>query len=106
MKSKLNIINLPCFPCPHKSICCSWGTDLTEKESKLIISKYGNEKVILTPEGYRTKVINDKCVFLKDNLCLLHDTEEYPSCCKGFPWRNQEDDGPYEPDITICPELK
>jgi hypothetical protein len=99
---------LPCYPCPHKSICCSWGTDLTDKEAELITAKYGKDSLLLNvQEGvYRTQVSDGKCFFMKDNGCSLHAEEYYPAVCKKFPWKNQEGNGKYESDLSICPELK
>jgi hypothetical protein len=98
---------LPCYPCPHGSACCNYGTTLSEPEAQVIARDYGPGLIYQTRWGeWRTRVRNGKCVFLRDNACLLHDAEHYPAVCRGFPWFDAETGGPYEFDRTICPEMK
>jgi Fe-S-cluster containining protein len=56
-------------------------------------------------QEWRTNVNGDRCVFLKDNACILHASPEYPAICRGFPYTDGEG-GPYLWDRTICPEMK
>ena len=92
---------MPCVEsdCPHNSICCSWGVSVTDEERPQIIQAYGIDSVIWDEEEkeWRTAVKDGKCVFQKDNRCMLHDKPYYPYYCKIFPF-----DG-YEYDVTICP---
>jgi hypothetical protein len=54
----------------------------------------------------RTRVVGGKCVFSSSNGCLLHETPEYPTVCRGFPWTNEKGEAPYVGDLHICPELR
>ncbi|WP_394833501.1 YkgJ family cysteine cluster protein [Pendulispora rubella] len=109
MSSRLPVIpsSLPCFPCPHDSICCSWGTSLNAKEAETLKSLYGDDAIVWDDEEneWRTRVDGDRCMFLKSNACSLHDRPEYPSVCRCFPWSDPETGGPYQYDLSICPEL-
>ena len=97
---------LPCFPCPHGSACCNYGTTLSEPEAAVIGRDYGAHLIYRKRSGeWRTRVRKGKCVFLVHNACRLHDAEHYPAVCWGFPWTDAETGGPYEFDQTICPEL-
>ena len=100
---------LPCVPCRHEAVCCSWGTFLTESERSAIEAAHPGTTRWTTeqaPEGeYRTNVNNGRCVFLADALCALHGERYYPTVCKGFPWTNKTSDDPYPGALTICPEL-
>jgi hypothetical protein len=98
---------LPCFPCPHGSACCNYGTTLSESEAAVIGRDYGQHLIYRLRSGEgRTRVRRGKCVFLEDNACRLHDAEHYPAVCRGFPWTDAETGGPYQFDQTICPELR
>ena len=98
---------LPCFPCPHGSACCNYGTTLSEPEAAVIGRDYGQALIYRTRWGeWRTRGRKGKCVFLENNACRLHDAEHYPAVCRGFPWTDAETGGPYEFDRTICPELR
>jgi Fe-S-cluster containining protein len=46
-----------------------------------------------------------RCVFLENNVCIIHDDRSYPAVCRGFPWIDAEHGGPYEFDQSICPEF-
>jgi hypothetical protein len=97
---------LPCYPCPHRSACCGFGTTLSPAEARGIIRKYGKEKVYRTRWGeWRTRVAKGRCVMWKDNACSIYNTPEYPAVCRGFPFVDAESGGPYEFDQTICPEF-
>ncbi len=97
---------LPCFPCPHASVCCSWGVTLSDEEAAAISQVHGEDKVYRTRWGeWRTRVRNRRCVFLRENGCSIHAESYYPAVCRGFPWVDAETGGPYEYDQTICPEF-
>lgn len=104
-KEKKSLTMLPCYPCPHASNCCSWGTDLSSTEAAELAAKFGNNKVILMEGGYRTAVINGVCSFLVNNSCSIHEHPYYPAVCAAFP-DFDVDGGEYMGDRTICPELK
>ena len=36
---------LPCFPCPHHSACCTYGSTVSPAEAKAIIADLGEGKV-------------------------------------------------------------
>jgi Fe-S-cluster containining protein len=65
------------------------------------------EMIYYVPEDdeWRTRVEGDRCVFLRDNRCLIHDDPHYPSVCRSFPWVDVETGGPYQFDRSICPEF-
>jgi hypothetical protein len=97
---------LPCYPCPHHSACCAFGTTVTPEEAAGLSRRYGEDKVYRTRWGeWRTRVRNGRCVFLVNNVCTVHDDPHYPAVCRGFPWTDAETGGPYEFDQTICPEF-
>ena len=97
---------LPCWPCPHASACCSWGSTLSDQEAAAIAEKYGPHTIYRTRWGeWRTRVRNRRCVFLQENGCRIHAEPVYPEVCRGFPWFDAETGGPYEYDQTICPSL-
>ena len=98
---------LPCYPCPHRSACCAYGTTLSDDEARAIIRTHGAEKIYRTRWGeWRTRVARGRCVFLRDNTCSIYNMPYYPAVCRGFPWIDAESGGPYEFDRTICPEFK
>jgi Fe-S-cluster containining protein len=97
---------LPCYPCPHASACCSWGTTLSDEEAAAITVAHGGDKVFWARWGeWRTRVKGKRCVFLKDNQCSIHGESYYPAVCRGFPYTDAETGGPYLYDQTICPEF-
>jgi Putative zinc- or iron-chelating domain len=97
---------LPCYPCPHGSACCAYGTTLTESEAAAIVAEHGRAPVYRTRWGeWRTRVTEGRCVFLRDNSCTIYNKPYYPAVCRGFPWLDAETGGPYEFDRTICPEF-
>lgn len=93
---------LPCFPCPHSSSCCGYGTTLTPEEAAAIEADFGPGLVYETRWGeWRTRVRNKRCVMHKEGGCSIHDKSYYPTTCIGFPWT--DDTGArYEFDISIC----
>ncbi len=98
--------DLPCYPCPHQSACCSFGVTLSDSEAALVTKAHGGETIYRTRWGeWRTRVRGKKCVFLADNKCSIYAKPYYPAVCKGFPWIDAETGGPYEYDRTICPEF-
>lgn len=98
---------LPCFPCPHDSACCAYGTTLSDAEAVAIRARHGEERIYQTRWGeWRTRVRGGRCAFLVNNSCELHDQPYYPLVCRGFPWTDSETGGPYEFDRTICPEFE
>lgn len=97
---------LPCYPCPHSSACCAYGTTLAEDEARAIQARHGNDRIYRTRWGeWRTRVVGGRCAFLVGNGCELHDQPFYPLVCRGFPWTDSETGGPYEFDRGICPEF-
>ena len=97
---------LPCFPCPHGSACCAYGVTVSEEEAAGLRARHGEDKVYRTRWGeWRTRVRNRRCIFLVDNVCVVHDDPQYPAVCRSFPWLDAETGGPYEFDQTICPEF-
>lgn len=97
---------LPCYPCPHGSACCAYGTTLSEAEVREIIADYGTSRVYRTRWGeWRTRVVKGRCGFLVNNGCVLYNKPYYPAVCRGFPWVDAETGGPYEFDRSICPEF-
>jgi hypothetical protein len=98
---------LPCFPCPHRSACCFWGTDLSEIEAEALGCRYGYDKLRFDAEGggWRTRVVGHRCVFLGNNCCLIHDDPHYPAVCREFPWADAETGGPYRGELEACPEF-
>jgi hypothetical protein len=98
---------LPCYPCPHESNCCRWGTTVTEAEAKAILADFGDAYVVQMRWGeWRTRVRGGRCAFLQNNVCIIHDRSYYPNVCRCFPWYDAETGGPYEFDQTICPEFE
>jgi Fe-S-cluster containining protein len=98
--------HLPCYPCPHASACCAYGTTLSEEEAKAIVAELGDGKVYQTRWGeWRTRVVKGRCVFLFNNACSIYNHSYYPAVCRGFPFVDSESGGPYEYDRTICPEF-
>jgi hypothetical protein len=97
---------LPCYPCPHDSACCAYGTTLSDAEAAAIRARHGEDRIYQARWGeWRTRVRGGRCAFLVKNGCELHDQPFYPLVCRGFPWTDSETGGPYEFDRTICPEF-
>ena len=97
---------LPCYPCPHRSSCCSYGVTLSDEEAAAIGQAHGADMVYRTRWGeWRTRVRAKRCVFLRENACSIHAQSYYPVVCRGFPWTDAETGGPYLYDQTICPEF-
>ena len=98
--------SLPCYPCPHASSFCAYGSTLSDDEAAEISRVHGPDRIFRTRWGeWRTRVRNRRCVFLHDNVCTIHGQRYYPAVCRGFPWTDAETGGPYEYDRTICPEF-
>ena len=98
--------SLPCYPCPHGSACCAYGTTLTDEEAQDLSERFGADRVYQTRWGeWRTRVRAGRCVFLENNVCIIHGDRSYPAVCQGFPWVDAETGGPYEFDQSICPEF-
>ena len=99
--------SLPCYPCPHHSACCAYGTTLSDTEAAAIAATHGSDKIFRIRGGeWRTRVKNRRCVFLVNNSCSIYDKAYYPAVCRGFPFVDAETGGPYEYDRTICPEFE
>jgi len=97
---------LPCYPCPHQSACCAYGTALSDEEPADIRAEHGAGRIYLTRTGeWRTRLVEDRCAFLENNVCSLYNKPYYPAVCRGFPWIDAETGGPYEYDRDICPEF-
>jgi len=97
---------LPCWPCPHASACCAYGSTLSEEEAQQVIRHHGAGLVFKTRWGeWRTRVRKGRCVFFVENACSIHGKPYYPAVCRGFPWTDAETGGPYEYDQSICPEF-
>ena len=56
---------LPCFPCPHNSVCCRWGTYLSVEEASVLLAEFGKDFVYWNTddEEWRTQVKNGRCAF-------------------------------------------
>jgi Fe-S-cluster containining protein len=97
---------LPCYPCPHGSACCSYGSTLTDEEAQDLSERFGADRVYQTRWGeWRTRVRAGRCVFLENNVCTIYGDRSYPAVCRGFPWVDAEHGGAYEFDRSICPEF-
>ena len=97
---------LPCYPCPHGSSCCAYGTTLSESEARDLSTRYGEDRVYRTRWGeWRTRVRKGRCIFLVENSCSIHADPAYPAVCRAFPWTDAETGGAYEYDRTICGEF-
>lgn len=98
---------LPCYPCPHQSACCAYGTTLSDTEVEAITRELGTASIYRNRWGeWRTRIIKGRCAFLKKNACSIYDKPYYPAVCKGFPFVDAETGGPYEFDRDICPEFQ
>lgn len=99
---------LPCSPCPHKNLCCSYGTALYGDEPAEIRKHHGEASVIWDEEEQelRTAVIDGKCIFLVDEKCSIHEAPYYPKVCRGFPWTLADTGEPYPYTLEICPEIE
>ena len=96
---------LPCFPCPHDSACCAWGTQLSELEARQLAAAHGDDKVYRTRWGeWRTRVRAGRCVFHVGGACSIHGRAEYPAVCRHFPHHDADGASPYPYD-PVCPEL-
>ncbi|HTG84637.1 MAG TPA: YkgJ family cysteine cluster protein, partial [Gemmatimonadales bacterium] len=90
----------------HGSACCTYGTTLQDEEAQDLSERFGADWVYQTRWGeWRTRVRGGRCVFLENNVCIIHGDRSYPAVCRGFPWVDAETGGPYEFDQGICPEF-
>lgn len=97
---------LPCFPCPHASACCAYGTTVDEREARALRARHGERVIYRNRWGeLRTRVVGGRCVFFRDGVCSIHDDPAYPAICRGFPFVLGDTGEPYPYDRTICPEL-
>jgi hypothetical protein len=97
---------LPCYPCPHDSSCCAYGTTVTEGEAAAIEAHHGPGLVYRTRWGeWRTRVRQKRCAMFRDGGCSIHDRPYYPAQCRHFPWTDPVTGGRYLYDVTICGEL-
>src|ERR1043166_5343150 len=95
---------LPCFPCPHQSACCAYGTTLSEDEARAIAADHGKEKIFRTCGGERRpRASRRRCVFLPNTPCSIYTQPSLPAMSASLRWVNAESGGPYEFDRTICP---
>jgi hypothetical protein len=106
-ESRQPLPQLPCYPCPHASSCCAYGTTVTSHEAAAIDADLGPGLVYLTRYGeWRTRVKNKRCVMHRDGGCSIHDRAYYPAMCRSFPWTDAETGEPYQYDVTICGEFE
>ena len=104
---QVTLPSLPCYPCPHGSSCCAYGTTLSDEEAAAIEADYGPGIVYKTHWGeWRTRVKNKRCVLHRDGGCSIHDQGYYPTTCRDFPWIDADTGGRYEYDVTICGEFE
>ncbi len=80
---------------------------MTDDERARIVQRFGEASCVWdeAEQEHRTAIADGQCFFLRDNACVLHDADFYPRMCRHFPERNLAGDGPYEHDVSICPEL-
>lgn len=102
---------LPCFPCPHRSKCCRWGTYLSEKEAWDLSEEFGRNFVYWDADDkeHRTQVKDGRCAFYDKKLggCTIHDHPHFPQACHLFPHRDGRDVSlAPAADATLCPEVK
>lgn len=99
---------LPCYPCPHKGVCCTHGADLTREEATALTTVFGPTVVKQFPDGsFRTALRKSTCVFHNaEGLCTLHHTPMYPVVCRAYPWEDGILGGPYTGDRQECPEFR
>jgi Fe-S-cluster containining protein len=101
-------MELPCNTCPHNSVCCKWGTFLSNEEVESLLKEFGVEFIFFDNDKkeYRTQTWNGRCVFWKNNGCTIHSHEFYPSVCRKFPWEDGRNPSlPMAYDATLCPEI-
>lgn len=106
---------LPCFPCPHKSVCCKYGTALTRAEGEALFAEFGSEFVFFDAdapglwgvgEEFRTQTWNGRCKFHRDGECMIHGHPYYPSMCRSFPLRDARNPAlPRAYDALLCPAM-
>lgn len=99
---------LPCHPCPHLSVCCRWGTELTDEEGEALIQEFGEGHVFwsVDDQRFRTQTRSGRCVFYREGGCSIHGHEHYPTMCADFPWRDsREPEAPRALDAELCPEM-
>ena len=94
------------MPCPHESVCCSYGTDLSQREAEALVDAFGSECVDATDDEPRTSVVEDRCFFQKTpgTGCSIHGSSLYPAVCRAFPESDGLLGGPYV-YVWDCPEI-
>jgi hypothetical protein len=98
---------LPCYPCPHDSSCCAYGTTVSPQEAKSLRKRFPKDMIYRTRWGeWRTRIRNRRCVFLVENACTLHGDPAYPATCRGFPWTLADGVTPYPFHQDICGEIR
>src|SRR5215211_2934147 len=103
LRDQVTLPSLPCYPCPHGSSCCAYGTTLCDEEAAAIEAEFGPGVVYKTHWGeWRTRVQKKRCVLFQNGGCTIHDKPYYPTTCRDFPWIDAETGGRYEYDVTIC----
>ena len=119
---KLHVIpdNLPCYPCPYESRCCSRGTTVTETEARELTRTFGPDTVVPLTDTeaqhrewgdvgdyvYATKVKDGRCILLLDNRCMAYHHPHYPKTCAVYPWKDTVDSTlPQAWDALLCPEV-
>jgi len=112
---------LPCYPCPHKSRCCTYGTTLTHTEAHNLAKTFGSRAVTyLDPHELKsrgwfdelpkrgmwaTTLHGDRCSMLQGNKCIAHNHSHYPKACRAFPYHDPFEPLPQASDAPLCPEV-
>lgn len=72
------------FKCTCCGNCCRFKvTPITEQDVKMLMTAGHADFHVTTPE-LRLKRVNGKCVFLKDDMCSVHEAR--PLVCRQFPF--------------------
>jgi len=101
------VLLLPCFPCPHNSVCCKWGTYLSPEEAKALLSDYGPEFIYWSEDDkeWRTQVKDGRCSFWSGG-CQIHAHKFYPRVCHIYPWEDGRTPTlPSAHDADMCPSF-
>ena len=106
---------VPCFPCPHKSVCCKYGTALTREEGEVLFTEFGGNFVFYDSDPkvkwgagkeFRTQTWNGRCAFHQAGGCLIHEHPHYPLMCRIFPFKDARNPAlPRAYDAALCPEV-
>ena len=100
---------LPCNPCPHQSACCIYGVSVTDEERATIELNFNSSFVRWDEEeqGWRTAVVDGRCIFSKFNICEIYGKPYYPEICSGVPFYQGTTQAPYESEVIgLCPEFE